>query len=204
VGRPGLEDAALDSEPERVSPGHEARAGGGAEGVHVELLESRTAFRESVDVGRGDHAAVVPDVVPPEIVGHDEDNVGGTGPVGGFGPADARRSELQCGENRDHPQDADTVGSGGWERGRRGSARRGTRGTQKGAQAEEDERQGHGLNRVIEGVVVEVPGVERDSEPLNDGRHEHQREAERAESRGARGLGKGSVREQGEEAQHGR
>ena len=64
---------------ERIPTGHQGRAGGGAHGLGIKLLEPRAARGKRVDVRRLDVGAVVADVLPALVVRNDVDDVGRLG-----------------------------------------------------------------------------------------------------------------------------
>ena len=67
----------VDGVPGRVTPGHQGRAAGRADGVeHVELEEVRALSGEPVDVGGlQPRMAVAREVAPAPVVGEDDDDV---------------------------------------------------------------------------------------------------------------------------------
>jgi hypothetical protein len=85
VLRPGADDADLEAVAHGVAPGQEGGAGGGADGLDVELLQADAGGGELVDVRRLDFASVVADVLPAEVVGEEEDDVRPGGGVGSCG-----------------------------------------------------------------------------------------------------------------------
>ena len=70
-----LQYCLLSPNVERIFPGEKSCPGGGADLLTVGLLQSDTSLCQSLHVA-GWHVRVVPGhVVPPKVVGQDEDNI---------------------------------------------------------------------------------------------------------------------------------
>jgi hypothetical protein len=79
VGRPGANDGVDHAIADGHAAGEEGGAGGGAEGEGVAAGEFDAFFGDAVYVERGGAAAVEADVAPAEVVGEEDDEVGGRG-----------------------------------------------------------------------------------------------------------------------------
>ena len=70
------EDGVLKAHPERVDAREEGRSGGRAHRLHVGVVQHHSFRSHLVDVGRVHFAVSEPDVIPPHVIGHDEQDVG--------------------------------------------------------------------------------------------------------------------------------
>ena len=66
----------LKAHPERVVTGEEGRSGRCARILHVGVVQHHSFGSHLVDVGRVHFAVSEPDVIPPHVSGHDDQDVG--------------------------------------------------------------------------------------------------------------------------------
>ena len=70
------EDGVLNTHLERVDAREEGRSGGRAHRQHVGVFQHHSFRSHLVDVGRVHFAVSKPNIIPPHVVGHDDQDVG--------------------------------------------------------------------------------------------------------------------------------
>ena len=98
----GRDDQRLQAVAKRVAPRHQRRPRRRAHRLSVELLETRALLRQRIDIRRLDVGAVKADVLPPEVVGDDVDDVGARRLLlsGGRGGRHQRRRRQNPGDGQ--------------------------------------------------------------------------------------------------------
>ena len=71
-----IEDGVLNTHLERVDAREEGRSGGRAHRQHVGVFQHHSFRSHLVDVGRVHFAVSKPSIIPPHVIGHDDQDVG--------------------------------------------------------------------------------------------------------------------------------